>query len=122
MNSDTYQDKTVMKGWGACRNETHWHKTNEDTDYLTHEGDWNRWKQGIRDDVRPGTHEEGQVKPEMIGRLDFRNKTGSSRDKKTKQDKTSPLCDNGKWGLGQKRLSHLQVSTAGHQSGTKHSL
>ena len=52
----------VTKGWGARRNETHWHKTNKDTDYLTHEGEGNRWKQsGIRDDVRPGTQEERQV-------------------------------------------------------------
>ena len=42
--------------------ETLWHKTNEDANYLTHEGEGNRWKQsGIRDYVRQGTHEEGQV-------------------------------------------------------------
>ena len=48
----------VTKGWGACRNETLWHKTNEGTDYLTHEGEENRWKQS---GIRPGTQEEGQV-------------------------------------------------------------
>lgn len=59
---NTYQDKAVTKGWGAHRNETHWHKTNKHTDYLTHEGEGNRWKQSvIRDDVKPGTQEEGQV-------------------------------------------------------------
>ena len=56
------QDETVAKGWGARRNETLWHKTNENADYLTHKGEGDRWKQsGIRDDVRLGTDEEGQV-------------------------------------------------------------
>ena len=45
------QDETLTKGLDARRNETLWHKTNEDADYLTHEGEGNRWKQsGIRDD------------------------------------------------------------------------
>ena len=74
------KDETVTKGWGAQRNETLWHKTNEDTDYLTHEGEGNRWK--------------GKW-PETRGELDIQNKTGNSRDKKPKQGKTSPLCDTG---------------------------
>ena len=45
--------KAVNKAGVNDQYETHWHKTNED--YLTHEGEGNRWKQsGIRDDVRPG--------------------------------------------------------------------
>ena len=45
------------KGW-RCRMNTN--TLAQDADYLTHEGEGNRWKQsGIRDDVRPGTHEEG---------------------------------------------------------------
>ena len=29
---------TVETGWGARQNETLWHKTREDADYKTHEG------------------------------------------------------------------------------------
>ena len=53
--------KAVNKAGAINEYKTHWHKTNQDADYLTHEGEGNRWKQsGIRDDIRPGTQEEGQ--------------------------------------------------------------
>ena len=43
--------KAVNKAEVNDKYKTQWHKTNEDADYLTHEGERNRWKQsGISDD------------------------------------------------------------------------
>ena len=70
-------------------------ETRGDADYKTHQGRGHGWKQsGIRGDVRPVTHKEGQVTWNER-RVTFLNKTGSSQDKK-KQNKTghpSLRCD-----------------------------
>ena len=53
----------------------------------------NRWKQsGIRENIRPVTHEETQVTWNER-RVTFQNKTGSSRDKKPRTRHPSPRCD-----------------------------
>ena len=60
----TKEIKTVVsKGLGIRRrDEILWHGDRGRQRLYTHEGGEHRWKQsGIRDDVRPGTQEEGQV-------------------------------------------------------------
>ena len=53
----------------------------------------NRWKQsGIRGDIRPVTHEEGQVTWNKR-RVIFQNKTWNSQDKKPRTRHPLPQCD-----------------------------
>ena len=81
----------MAKGWGARQNETLWHKTKRDVDYITYEGEGNRWKQsGIRDDVRPVTHEEGQVTlNERKVKLSKLNRKLTRQNPKTRQNLTA---------------------------------